>query len=78
MSLLIFVYVWLYNRWTIETSGERGSGKSVLVARLDDDEKTHNRTRRPLFHFRRNRFDSLKGWHREGIPEMTDNTSKKK
>ena len=25
-------------RWTIETSGERGPGKSVLVARHDDDD----------------------------------------
>ena len=48
--------MWLYNRWTIETSGERGSGKSVLVARHDDDDEdnllTHNRTRLEyLFHF---------------------------
>ena len=26
-----------WERWTIETSGERGSGKSVLAARYDDD-----------------------------------------
>ena len=25
-------------RWTIETHGKRGSGRSVLVARHDDDE----------------------------------------
>ena len=25
-------------RWSIETGGERGSGKSVLAARYDDDD----------------------------------------
>ena len=28
-----------WERWTIETGSERGSGKSVLVARIDDDEE---------------------------------------
>ena len=29
-------------RWTIETSGKRGSGRSVLEARHDDDDEIYN------------------------------------
>ena len=29
-------------RWTIETGGKRGSGRSVLAVRLDDDDDELN------------------------------------
>ncbi len=32
-------------RWTIETGGERGSGRFVLAARNDDDEDDYPSTR---------------------------------
>ena len=30
-----------WKRWTIEMGGKKGSGRSVLAARYDDDENIH-------------------------------------
>ena len=51
-------------RWTIEMGGERGSGKSVLAARYDDEDKReHPRRTRKLFEtksFGRNLIKGIK------------------